>query len=86
MTHENMRLMLKVLRLVREMPRGKGWVGQSEIVAWSGVSRSTVYRYLPKMFELKLIEVREMPRGKKFAFEYRISPDGLEWLESLKQF
>lgn len=86
MSHENMRLMLKVMRLVREMPRGKGWVGQSEIVHWSGISRSTVFRYLPRMFEVKLIEVREVKRGKKFAFEYRISPEGLEWLESLKQF
>lgn len=86
MTHEKMRLILKSLWLARQMPAGKGWAGQSEIVQWSGVSRSTVYRYLIRMHKLNLIEVRDWLHGKKPAFRYRISHAGSEFLESQKQF
>lgn len=86
MTHENMRLILRVLWMMSQMSGGGGLTNQSEIAKWSGVSRSTVYRYLPRMCKLKLIDVVRLQHGKKYVFHYRISIDGLEWLERNKLF
>lgn len=80
MTHENMRLILKVLMLLSRMPSGNGWAIQVQITRWSGLSRSTVSRYMEGLLKLQLIESGLETLGKYHSYRFRITDAGLQWL------
>lgn len=79
------RLMLKVASLIRLMPVGQGWTIARDYATWSALSKSTVYRLLPKMVNQGLLEVKESQRGKAKRREYRITNVGQEFLNEQKE-
>lgn len=78
-------MMLKVASLIRQMPVGEGWVIPKEFAQWSGLSRSTVYRILPKMANQGLLIQDESYKGKKVSRAYKISQVGQEFFNSQSQ-
>lgn len=74
--------MLKVLLLTREMPMGEGWETIPFVVEKSGVAHSTAYRNMKKMEVNKLVESRKFHRGGLKCYEYRITEDGRNLVNS----
>lgn len=77
-------MMLKVASLIRQMPIGQGWTIARDFITWSALSKSTIYRMLPKMVNQGLLEVKEHDFGKRKRYEYRITSIGQEFLNSQK--
>lgn len=86
MTHENMRLILRVLMLLSLMPSGNGWAMQVQIARWSGLSRSTISRYITSLLKLQLIESGLATLGKHHSDRFRITDNGLKWLADNEPF
>lgn len=78
-------MMLKVASLIRLMPIGQGWTIARDFHTWSALSKSTVYRMLPKMVNQGLLELREHKKGERRYREYRITNVGQEFLNSQKE-
>lgn len=79
------RMMLKVASLIRQMPVGQGWTIARDYATWSALSKSTVYRMLPKMVNNGLLEVKETSHGKRKFREYRITNVGQEFLNEQRE-
>lgn len=79
------RMMLKVASLIMQMPIGQGWTVAKDFTTWSALSRSTVYRVLPKMVNQGMLEVKVHKRGKRLLHEYRITNVGQEFLNGWKE-
>lgn len=58
------------------MPSGVGWITPQDIINWSSVKHSTVYRSLPKLAKLGLVEVEEYECRKIKCRRYRINFEG----------
>jgi DNA-binding IclR family transcriptional regulator len=76
-----MQAVLEVLWRFSRMPRGNCPVGLAAITFWSGCSRSTVYRYCKGLAALGMVEYVEFPDGHKNITGWRISGDGVAWME-----
>lgn len=79
---ETFHRILKVLFLLRDMPSGAGWATPQEIINYSGVSHSTVYRNLPKLETLGFLHVEEYTCRKLKCRRYRITVTGDGFLDS----
>ena len=53
----------------------------SQVSNWSGVPRSTTYRYLKEMCVLGLVNGINRPYRNKIACHYTITMSGRGWLE-----
>lgn len=78
-------MLLKVAYLIRQMPVGQGWVITKDFVTWTPLSKSTVYRLLPKMVNAGLLEQKEHKKGKRKFFEYKMTNVGNEFFLSQKE-
>lgn len=85
MSIDSTRRILWVLKLIADMPAGEGWVKPTEIVTWSGISHSTVYRYLPKLQKLGYLHMEQYSCRKLTCKRYRITQNGLGWFDGLKE-
>ena len=85
MNIDTVRRMVKVCRLMAEMPVGEGWTTSSEIEFWSGAAHSTTYRYLPKIVKLGYLEVGKRGYKKGFINHYRISAKGMDFMSTFKE-
>lgn len=79
------RKVLRVCELIAAMPSGGGWVKPSEIILWSSVPHATTYRYLTKMVTLGYVEVDKRGYRAGFVNHYKITPNGINYLESFKE-
>lgn len=76
---------LKVCKLVDDMPSGGGWVRPAEIIKWSSVSHATTYRYLKKLTKLGLLSERKQSYREGVVYEYAITGDGAAYLNGFKE-
>lgn len=76
---------LKVCKLISQMPSGAGWVQSKEIVLWSGVSQATTYRYLTKMTKLGLLKVEKRGYRNGFSHHYQITESGKNYLNDFME-
>lgn len=58
---------------------GGGGMNLAHVATWSGVPRSTTYRYLNKMIELGMVEFSIEPFRGGVAKFYRVAPVQHSW-------
>lgn len=68
---------LEVLHRFGCMPRGNRPVGLADIAYWSGVSRSSVYRYCKAMAGLGLVEHQTTIADGRKVSGWRITDNGV---------
>lgn len=76
---------LKVCKLVKQMPVGQGYCRAGDIVQWSGIANATTYRYLKKMLKLNLVDTKTKKYLGRDTLYYVITDLGQEYLSDFRE-
>ncbi len=78
-------MIAKVARLLDLMPSGGGWATPLQLAYFTGLSASTIYRYMPKLDKQGYFLVEEYTCRKIVCRRYRITELGKELALSQKE-
>ena len=69
-------LILKTANLLGDMPAGEGFFTAAQAAYWTGISKSTIYRILPQLEQIGLLESEPFECRKINCKRYRITENG----------
>ena len=78
----NTQIVLSVFVKFAKFEKKREWMTAHELARWVPLSRSTVYRLLPKMAKLGLLETQRKKTAVKTTTRYKISEKGRELCEA----